>query len=199
MLTIEKKSKNIKLGGDHLQIHTLGPAATDSCQAAQYYIKHYLKKQTQQSVRVVLHPSFEKLFEQFSLLANDLLVIPAAFCSRKLNLTWGEWHYRNLSKLELQDSFIYPLAPMVLLENMASTSQIAYTHAALSDLILQFIQPQKLRCSASKYAAYQEYLVDGQYVLTNEKNVKLRSTEKVLQRFTPQMVWTVYQIKEFSK
>lgn len=182
-----------------MRIHTLGPAATDSSQAAQYYVEHYLADQLKTSTQIVLHSSFEQLFSQLQQLKDDFLVIPTAFRSAKSGMSWGQWHYRNLTVLDLQTAFVYPLNSLVLLENTASVSNIAYTHAALTDLMGQYIKPKVVRCSASKYAAYQQYLVDGQYVLTNEKNVRLRPTEKILQRFSPQMVWAVYQIKEFQK
>lgn len=127
---------------------------------------------------------------------GDFLLIPTAFSSKALNLSWGQWHYRNLNQLILKDAFIFKLNKMVLLENQQKKTQIAYTHAALADLLQQFVPEAKIKCTASKYLAYQKYLIDGQFVLTNEKNVNLRPTEKIIKRFSPKMIWAVYQIKE---
>lgn len=173
-------------------IHTLGPKETDSNAAAQYFVQNILK----QSAKIALHPSFEELFTKMEQFGGDFLLIPTAFSSKTLNLSWGQWHYRNLEQLILKDAFIFKLGEMVLLKNRQRSTGIAYTHAALADLLQQYVPQAKIKCTASKYLAYQKYLIDGQFVLTNEKNIKLQSNEKIIKRFSPRMIWAVYQIKE---
>lgn len=174
-----------------MRIHTLGPKQTDSYAATIYYIEQYLVNQT---VEIQLHTSFEKLITQISKYQNEYIVMPTAFKSSELGIDWGDFHYRNVNRLKLVTSFIFEISPLILLENRKCNSGVAYTHAALADLMSQVVEPTEIKCTGSKYLAYQKYLENGQYVLTNTKNIYLRKDEIVLKRFKPQMVWVVYQI-----
>ncbi|KRM88780.1 hypothetical protein [Liquorilactobacillus vini] len=175
-----------------MRVHTLGPAETDSNQAAQYFVANLI----QEAGEIILHPSFEQLFVELPQLAGDYLLIPTAFRSSQLNLSWGQWHYRNLNQLTLKNAFIFPLAPLVLLENTQNSNNLADTHAALADLLSQIIPTAQINCSASKYLAYQKYrLTDSRYVLTNQRLVQIRPFERIIKKFEPQMIWAVYHIK----
>ncbi|MDN7145606.1 hypothetical protein QS460_06650 [Liquorilactobacillus mali] len=174
-----------------MRIHTLGPKQTDSYAATKYYVNQHLMNQ---GVEIELHTSFEKIIAQMSKYQGEYIVIPAAFKSKELGVDWGDFHYRNIERLKLITSFIFEISPLVLLKNSRCNSGIAYTHAALADLLRQVVEPAEIRCAKSKYLAYQEYLEDGQYVLTNTKNIHLRENEIILKKFSPQMVWVVYQI-----
>ncbi|WP_281164234.1 hypothetical protein [Liquorilactobacillus sicerae] len=175
-----------------MKIHTLGPAETDSNQAAQYFAANFV----QEACEIILHPSFEQLFIELSNLTDDYLLIPTAFRSSQLNLSWGQWHYRNLDQLTLKNAFIFQLSPLVLLENTQSSNNLADTHAALADLVSQIIPSAQINCSASKYLAYQKYRsTDSRYVLTNQQLVQIRPFERIIKEFEPQMIWAVYQIK----
>ncbi|KRL00864.1 hypothetical protein [Liquorilactobacillus capillatus] len=172
-------------------IHTLGPQETDSNDAAQYYIQHNALSKAQ----IVLSASYTDIINALPQYQNDFLLIPTAFKSVALNLTWGELHYQYLDQLELKDCFIHRLNPLVMIEHCQRKSGIAYSHPATAKLLAAKVHPQQMYYSASKYLAYQQYLHDGQYTLTNEKNIVLSSEEKIIARYEPQMIWSLYQIK----
>ncbi|WP_439819567.1 hypothetical protein [Lactiplantibacillus plantarum] len=69
-----------------MQIHTLGPTATDSYAAAQVY-NH---RNWQDQAVIVKHPSFETILTDLTAYSGDQLVIPAAFKSDTLNASWGD-------------------------------------------------------------------------------------------------------------
>lgn len=174
-------------------IHTLGPAETDSYAAAQ----HYCQTHPKEHAHVFLHASFEEVLTQLTAYRGGAyLLLPAAFKSKMLKLSWGELHYDLLDQLQLIDCFIYQLAPLVIIENQTRLTGIAYSHAATAKLLAKTVTPQKIKCCASKYLAYQQFLQDGQYVLTNQKNVELHSDDRIIAHFKPDMVWCLYQIKE---
>ncbi|GHV96947.1 amino acid biosynthesis protein [Lactobacillus nasalidis] len=173
-----------------MKLHTLGPEATDSWKAAAFYAGKEPGR-----YEIVGHASFEDILENLPDLTGDCLLIPAAFQSQKLDLAWGDMHYLYQKRLHLQDVFILPLNPMLLLENSYVHNHLAFTHAAVAKLLLQYVPDAKVVTCPSKYLAYQEYRRRGQYVLTNEQNVTLRPFERVLARIEIPMVWCVYQIK----
>ena len=49
--------------------------------------------------------------------------------------------------------------------------------------------------TSSKYEAYQRYLVDGRYALTNKYNLILGQGEVVEQEYHVKMIWALYRIK----
>ncbi|MDF3264034.1 hypothetical protein U0Q88_003410 [Lactiplantibacillus plantarum] len=109
-----------------MQIHTLGPTATDSYAAAQVY-NH---RNWQDQAVIVEHPSFEAILTDLTAYSGDQLVIPAAFKSDTLNASWGDIHYALLSQLTLTSCFMTQLDPLVVLQRVNADNQIGYTHAA---------------------------------------------------------------------
>ncbi|GAJ26437.1 hypothetical protein JCM15457_1365 [Liquorilactobacillus sucicola DSM 21376 = JCM 15457] len=172
-------------------IHTLGPQETDSNDAAHYYVQQKLAGKAQ----ITLHDSYAEIIQCFSQYQNDFFLVPTAFKSAALNITWGELHYQYLDQLLLQDCFMHRLNPLVIIENCTRKNGIAYSHPATAKLLTSKVKLQHMRYSSSKYLAYQQYLCDGQYVLTNEKNIALSPNEKIVARYEPQMIWSLYQIK----
>lgn len=175
-----------------MRLHTLGPEATDSWKAAVFYRENNKDKA---DIEIIGHASFEDILENLADLAGDYFVIPAAFQSQKMGLTWGDMHYLYQKQLGLKEAFVMNLNPMLLLENSYVHNHLAFTHAAVAKLLLQYVPEAEVVTCPSKYLAYQEYRRRGQYVLTNEQNVTLRPFEKVLARIEIPMVWCVYQIK----
>ncbi|WP_057875351.1 hypothetical protein [Liquorilactobacillus aquaticus] len=172
-------------------IHTLGPQETDSNDAAHYY----LDRNTSIKAQIILHNSYEEIINTFPKYRNEFFLVPTAFKSAKFNMSWGELHYRYLSQLILKDCFLHSLNPLVVLENCGQKNGIAYSHPATAQLLITHVQPSQIRYCPSKYLAYQQYLQDGQYSLTNERNISLSSNEKILARYESQMIWSLYQIK----
>lgn len=174
-----------------LIIHTLGPQETDSNDAAHYY----LSKSSDKKGQIILHNSYEEIISTFAKYKNEFFLIPTAFKSVTLNMTWGELHYHYLDQLILKNCFIHRLNPLVIIERCDRKNGIAYSHPATAQLLTSRIHSCQVRYSPSKYLAYQQYLKDGQYTLTNEKNIVLSSKEKIIARYEPQMIWSLYQIK----
>ena len=173
-----------------MKIHTLGPYATDSNAAAIQYNQSKMN-----CYLIELHASFEEIVANLAKYQNDYLLLPAAFKSRQMAVSWGELHYQYLDQLELVDSFQNPLAELVIVENTKRKTGIGYTHAATAHLLATKTNLKNIKCCKSKYEAYQKYLIDGQYVLTNFKNITLNSDEKIGYRVTPKMIWCLYLIK----
>lgn len=113
-----------------MKIHTLGPKQTDSSEACDYYRNKNLP-----DAKIMLHQSFESVLEHLEEYRGDLFVVPAAFASETLHLTWGTMHYRYLDRLDVEASFIYPLAEMVCIKSRKRHTGIGYTHAATKDLL----------------------------------------------------------------
>lgn len=83
-----------------------------------------------------MHNSFEEILLNLAQYKNDYLIIPAAFKSEELKMSWGELHYQYLERLKLIDSFQNPLDELVIVENLNNKTGIGYTHAATSNLLL---------------------------------------------------------------
>lgn len=173
-----------------MKIHTLGPKQTDSNEACDYY-----RNKNFPDAKIMLHQSFESVLEHLEEYRGDLFVVPAAFASETLHLTWGTMHYRYLDKLDVEASFIYPLAEMVCIKSRKRHTGIGYTHAATKDLLKKYAPNARLVSAASKYRAYERYLKDGEYVLTNKKNMVETDEAEILAEFQVKMVWCVYRIK----
>lgn len=118
-----------------MKIHTLGPKQTDSSEACDYY-----RNKNFPDAKIMLHQSFESVLEHLEEYRGDLFVVPAAFASETLHLTWGTMHYRYLDKLDVEASFIYPLAEMVCIKSRKRHTGIGYTHAATKDLLKKYSQ-----------------------------------------------------------
>ncbi|WP_137626962.1 amino acid biosynthesis protein [Lactiplantibacillus pingfangensis] len=175
-----------------MRLHTLGPAATDSYAASQFYNCEQLQNQA----TIIGHPSFEAILTQLPTLSGDWLVIPAAFKSTELQASWGDVHYATLTQMTLIDCFMTALDPLVVVQRLAADNRIGYTHAATAQLLQRLVQSVEIQTVSSKVLAYQAYQQNqAAYVLTNEKNVTLTAQEQVIKRLTPSMVWCVYQIK----
>ena len=173
-----------------VKIHTLGPKQTDSSEACDYY-----RNKNFPDAKIMLHQSFESILEHLEEYRGDLFVVPAAFASETLHLTWGTMHYRYLDRLDVEASFIYPLAEMVCIKSRKRHTGIGYTHAATKDLLKKYAPNARLVSAASKYRAYERYLKDGEYVLTNKKNMVETDEAEILAEFQVKMVWCVYRIK----
>jgi len=171
-------------------INTLGPKQTDSYRAGRYWLS-----KNKLAGKIKLHTSFEGLLQNLDKYRGQLLLVPTAFKSEKLALDWGELHYQNLDKLNLIDCFKYDLDELVLVENKEVTSKKAYTHRATISLLAQ-IDDIEIICVASKYEAYQRFIKDGRYVLTNQKNLGKLVSEVIIKHFSVSMIWAVYRIKE---
>lgn len=175
-----------------IRLNTLGPEATDSWAAA----VTYSQKHPEADYQIVGHASFETILENLAAFKGERLLLPAAFKSLKLGIAWGDVHYLYLRQMTLIDSFVMPLNPLLLVENTMVKNDLAYTHAATGALLLQYLPQAKLKTAPSKYLAYQEYKQNGQYVLTNEKNVTLQPYERILAKIEVPMVWCLYQIRD---
>ena len=62
-------------------------------------------------------------------------------------------------------------------------------------LLKKYAPNARLVSAASKYRAYERYLKDGEYVLTNKKNMVEADEAEILAEFQVKMVWCVYRIK----
>lgn len=170
-------------------IHTLGGKQTDSYAAACYYLDH-----SGRDGKIVLHPSFEEIYDQLASYRGDYLLVPAAFRSQD-GASWGDLHYRYLDHLDLVNSFITRLDPMVVAQRPAA-QDIAYSHAATASLLKSLLPPNvELRLAPSKVAAYRSFLQDGHYVLTSQKLLDpARKDIQVLKKLPAKMLWSLYRI-----
>ncbi len=181
------------------KIHTLGPKETDSFAAA-----HYFAQQQSEDVSIILHDSFETIFKHLTRYSGDLLLLPAAFKSKRIHSDWADIHYRFLTQLKLIDSFIYQLSDLVLIENQQFSINQSFIHAATESLLTTYLKEKKqttnIQFSSSKYFAYYDYrLKNARYVITNLKNVKLRKTEAIKKNYRVNMLWSVYKIRTKDK
>jgi Prephenate dehydratase. len=178
-----------------LIIHTLGPEATDSNDAAHDYLSG------KQGVnQVVLHDRFEDILDHLEDHSGDFLLIPAAFKSFRSHSDWADFHYSHLNELELTDCFRHPLNRLVIIRRQTAQRDVAYTHPSTAALLKNYLQSvhacPMIEYADSKYLAYQKYKeTQARFVVTNERNVQLSSEEKIERACTPDMVWCVYQIK----
>ena len=172
-----------------MRLHTLGPQQTDSFAAAEEYLA---KKKL--AGQIVLHSSFEAIYQQLQEMAGDYLIIPAAFES-KMHESWGQLHYRYLERLNLVDSIITRLDPLVLCAKDNPEKIVAYTHPATEELLRNNL-PEKaaIKLSPSKYQAYQEFMQDGAYVLTSQKLIEAGHDVRIIKTFNTSMLWSIYQI-----
>lgn len=175
-------------------IHTLGPEATDSHDAAQYYL------QGKNGVRhIVLHDRFEEIINHLNNYQGECLIIPAAFKSFRNHMDWADLHYAYLGRLQLIDCFRHPLNQLVIIRRLTAIHNIAYTHPATATLLKSYLQAihshAVIEYTDSKYLAYQKYkTTQAHFVLTNLQNVQLSADEKIERTYAPDMVWCVYQI-----
>ena len=169
-------------------LHTLGPAATDSAHAAAAYLS------THPQFTVQLHPSFTAIYDQLNHLAGDYLLIPASYQS-PTGLSWGQLHYRTLAQLQLIDGFVFELAPMAVAHYQGRTTKLAYSHPATADLLRQFLPPEiQIKACSSKVVAANQFLLDGEYVLTSQELLPTKQAIKILKTIHTPMLWSVYQI-----
>ena len=84
---------------------------------------------------------------------------------------------------------------MVCIKSRKRHTGIGYTHAATKDLLKKYAPNARLVSVSSKYRAYERYLKDGEYVLTNKKNMVEADEAEILAEFQVKMVWCVYRIK----
>lgn len=176
-------------------IHTLGPEATDSCQAARYYLK-----ENAVCGRVQLHCRFEEIIDHLMDYPGDYFVIPAAFKSYRAHIDWADFHYAHLDQLTLISCFRYRLNTLVLIRRQNAANTIAYTHPSTTALLENYMQQANvqplIKYTDSKYLAYQQYNeTKAQYVITNQQNIRLTSQEKIERTYTPDMIWCLYKIK----
>lgn len=170
-------------------IHTLGGKKTDSYAAARYYLN-----QDGHHGQIVMHPSFEEIYDHLPAYVGDYLVVPAAF-RNQTGESWGDLHYRYLDQLDLADSFITQLDPMVMAQRPASQA-IAYSHAATASLLKSLLPPNvQIKLAPSKVAAYQNFLRDGRYVMTSQKLIDPTIKDiQVLKKLPAKMLWSLYRI-----
>jgi hypothetical protein len=180
-------------------IHTLGPEATDSSHATDYYLKG--KPGTSQ---VVLHRRFEDITDHLRDYQGDFLIIPAAFKSFRSHTDWADFHYEHAADLTLMDCFRHPLNRLVLIRRLNAVHDVAYTHPSTSALLKSYLKSvgdrPRIAYADSKYLAYQKYKeMRARFVLTNHRNVHLIPGEIIERSWTPDMVWCVYQIKNIEE
>ncbi|WP_367341239.1 hypothetical protein [Limosilactobacillus sp.] len=170
-------------------IHTLGGKQTDSYAATRHYLD-----QKRIDGKIVLHPSFEEIYDQIAAFAGDYLLVPAAFRSQS-GSSWGDLHYKYLTHLDLVDSFITKLDTMVVAKRSAPRA-IAYSHAATASLLKSLLPSDvELRLAPSKVAAYQAFLHDGRYVLTSQKLLGSSLQDiQILKKLPAKMLWSLYRI-----
>ena len=77
----------------------------------------------------------------------------------------------------------------------STLKNIAAIYAATKDLLKKYAPRARLVSVSSKYRAYERYLKDGEYVLTNKKNMVETDEAEILAEFQVKMVWCVYRIK----
>lgn len=169
-------------------IHTLGNEQTDSYAASRQYLNTH-----HQSGNIILHDSFEEIYQHLADYPGQYLIVPAAFRSRT-GASWGTMHYRNIDRLELVDAFITQLAPMVIAKR-PNPQPIAYTHAATADLLRRSLPDSVvIKTAPSKYQAYQDFKENGQYVLTSKKLLINDPSVQIIRELRVKMMWSLYRI-----
>ncbi|HEY4400277.1 MAG TPA: hypothetical protein VGM95_07085 [Lactobacillaceae bacterium] len=173
-----------------MNLHTLGPANTDSARAA----RHYLTDQS-----LVLHDSFEAILQHLRAYRGDELLMPVAFTSREQpDLNWADFNYVSADKVHLKASFVLPLMPLILVENTAYQRDEAVIHAATEGLLRQYLASEvgEIEFVASKPVAQAVFLArQSRYTIVSADTfTSVDARYVVRRRFEPQMIWAVYDI-----
>ncbi|MEJ6401111.1 hypothetical protein [Nicoliella lavandulae] len=179
-------------------LHTLGPKATDSFRAAQYLIHHHDKFKDE---AIVLHDSFETIYQHLKSYSGDYFLVPTAYQSRTNHESWASNNYYFWQDLSIVDTFFLPTYPMLLVENQDINNHHAVLHAATNELMNQFEStldaPLERSYVTSKPLAKTAF-AEGkfQYAIFSKPATPLSFEfhDRILQEYHIDMVWCVYEI-----
>lgn len=182
------------IGGIFMRIHTLGPKTTDSYLAADHLIDN-------KKAKIVLHSSFEDIYQNLDDLKNDYFLVPVAYQNHQHQTSFANYHYRYWQKLSIIETFSLETMPMVLLENLDNQNYQITLHAATTELMNStfatskspkplFVQSKPLAFDAFKNGDCQYAIVSHNFDEYELNHLNYRT----LKTFTPQMIWCLYHI-----
>ncbi|MGX4645398.1 hypothetical protein [Holzapfeliella sp. JNUCC 80] len=181
-------------------LHTLGPKTTDSYKAASYFISQ--NTDCYPIDQIVLHSSFDEIYQQLDALNGDLFLVPVAYQNNQHHQSFADYHYRYWQSLTVLTSFHIPTMPMVLLENLANQNHKISLHPATSELMkstFSNLDSLKINYVTSKPLAFDDFAKGNcQYAIVshNFTNQELSGLNyRIAKTFTPQMIWCLYKIE----
>ncbi|KRN04643.1 hypothetical protein [Holzapfeliella floricola] len=177
-----------------MRIHTLGPKTTDSYLAADHLIDN-------KKAKIVLHSSFEDIYQNLDDLKNDYFLVPVAYQNHQHQTSFANYHYRYWQKLSIIETFSLETMPMVLLKNLDNRNYQIALHAATTELMNStfatsespkpiFVQSKPLAFDAFKNGDCQYAIVSHNFDEYELNHLNYRT----LKTFTPQMIWCLYHI-----
>lgn len=174
------------------KIHTLGPTATDSYEAAQHIPDGVAND-------IILHDSFDEIIDELQKYAGDYLLLPAAYQSKHSDFGWRELSYEYWDRLKLETVFHHPLKTLCLITNFNFKENKAVIHPATTNLLNSYLKKQQLSLSihyaGSKATAYERFATQGyRFTIVSEDSLKAGHPYQIIQKYHPDMVWCLYHI-----
>lgn len=175
-----------------MKLHTLGPNTTDS-----YHAYRYWKNRNDLEIELVMHHSFKDIYANLASYQNDLFLVPTMY--RDQNSDWASYHYQYLDRLKIYDVFVLDTKPMILVKNNQISNQKIGLHQATEPFLKSFENQQKIKLKRvftdSKSIALQKFLnQEIEYAIISESDEIKQTNFEVIKKYTPQIIWCVYQI-----
>tara|TARA_Y100000310_G_scaffold105664_1_gene104138 strand:+ start:9385 stop:9957 length:573 start_codon:yes stop_codon:yes gene_type:complete len=188
----------------------LGPAGTDSEAAAFTILKHKVKNPKiilydwlvdelpePYTPDIVLCDSFEKA-KDFAIENNYHFLMPAAYAARNngsITDTWGDFHFREMDRIEAIDSFVIPLKQMCLAKNTdVEESKTILLHPATEPFAKRYAPNLERIYLHSKPLVVQECANGGADMCIGSSDiVSMYDNLEIIEAFTPKMAWVLYQ------
>ncbi|MBS9336339.1 hypothetical protein [Fructobacillus papyrifericola] len=178
-------------------IHTLGPKETDANLAArtlQDEDPHY------RGLPIQLHPDFSSVYANLATYKGDYFLVPVGY-QGPAGDSWTSQHYAHWQELSIQKTWAAPTMEMLLVENTEVQNGKAVSHKTTTALLDDFASQNMLSLDVdyvpAKPLAADSFLKgDYQYAIFSQNaEVKLKASHRIIERFQPEMIWCLYQIK----
>ncbi|MCF6514600.1 hypothetical protein GSH19_00165 [Lactobacillus sp. S2-2] len=175
-----------------MKLHTLGPNTTDS-----YCAYLYWKDKSISDIKLVMHNSFEEIYNNLSNYKNDLFLVPTMYRDRYFD--WATYHYQYLDQLNIYDTFVLDTKPMILIKNKQIKNQKIGLHRATEPFLNNFESETainlKREFTNSKSIALEKFSNNElEYAIVTESNQIKQSDFEIIKRYEPKIIWCVYQI-----
>ncbi|MBS9335390.1 hypothetical protein LQZ24_02700 [Fructobacillus sp. M1-13] len=178
-------------------IHTLGPKETDSNLVAS---KLEAEDPNYQGLSIQLHFDFATIYANLDKYQGDYFLVPVGY-QGPAGDTWTSQHYANWQKLSIQKTWASPTMEMLLVENSEQKNGKAVSHKTTTALLKDFADRKQITLAidyvpAKPVAANCFLNGDYQYAIFSQNaEADLKATHHIMERFQPEMIWCLYQIK----
>ncbi|MFT4303509.1 MAG: hypothetical protein ACMXYG_03020 [Candidatus Woesearchaeota archaeon] len=174
-------------------IATLGPSGTDSENVAKQLIQQQVARE------IVLCKSFRESLE-YARKNNTYLLIPAAYIDKddqgKLCDSWGRMHFELMDEFKIKDVFERPLQELCIAKkrDVINPNSIII-HPATENFVDRYVDSKVRRYySKSKPEAVQRCSLENfDMCIGSVPVVEQFANLEIIKRFSPTMVWILYQ------